>query len=67
MATLGTQDTGRRQTKNTTTFVGHRYTQTNTNDVNKKLTILHTIRDKDESNIVFMRNRNGHHNTEPRT
>ena len=31
LATLGTQDTGRRQTKQKT----HHYTQTNTNNINK--------------------------------
>jgi len=37
LATLGTQDTRRRQTQqtNNTIYVGHHYTQTNTNNVNK--------------------------------
>ena len=37
LATLGTQDTGQRQTKQkyNTIYVGHHYTQTNTNNVNK--------------------------------
>jgi hypothetical protein len=42
--------------------IGHHYTQTNTNNVN-----LQTIGGKGEPNLVFMRNRNGHHNTELRT
>ena len=37
------------------------------NNVNKTLALLQTTAGKDESNIVFMRNRNGHHNTELRT
>ena len=39
LATLGTQDTGRRQTKNKKK--PHHYTQTNTNNVNKTWGLLH--------------------------
>jgi len=38
LATLGTQDTGRRQTEQT-----HHYTQTNTNNVNKIWDLLKYI------------------------
>ena len=51
-----------KQSKNTTQC-GHHYTQTNTNNVNKTLTLLQTTGDKDELNIVLCGNRNGHHNT----
>jgi len=40
---LGTQDTGRRQTKQNT----HHYAQANTNDVNKTWTLLQTTGGKD--------------------
>jgi len=50
-ATLDTQDTGRRQTKQTT----HYYAQINTNNVNKTKAIQQTIGGKDEPSIVFMR------------
>ena len=52
MATYGTQDEERR---NNTICVGHHYTQTNTNNVNKTWSLLQTG-GKDEQNIVFMRN-----------
>ena len=52
LATSGTQDTTRRQTKqtqkHTAICVGHHYVQTNTNNVNK------TTGSKDEPNIIFM-------------
>ena len=47
----------RRKTKqkhNTICF-GHHYAQTNTNNVNKTLTLLQTTGGKDEPNIAFMR------------
>jgi len=57
LATFGTQDTRRRQAKqkHTTIRVGHHYTQTNTNNVNKAWTFLQTTGGKDEPNIVCMR------------
>ena len=50
LATLGAQDTGQRQAKQKP----HHYTQTNTNNENKKCALLQTG-GKDESNLVFMR------------
>jgi hypothetical protein len=49
--------TRRRQTKqkHNTIYVGHHYTQTNTNNVNKTCLLLQTTGGKDEPNIVFMR------------
>ena len=57
LATLGTQDTRRRLTKqkHNTICVEHRYTQTNTNNVNKTRAILQTTGGKDDPNIVLMR------------
>ena len=54
LATFGTQDTRRRQTKQThnTTCVGHQYTQINTNNVNKTWALIQTTGGKDETNIV---------------
>jgi len=51
LATLGTQDTRRRQTKNTPQAHRHHYTYTNTNNVNKTWALLQTTGG----------NRNGHH------
>jgi len=48
LATKGTQD----EEKQHKIYVGHLYTQTNTNNVNKT---WQTTGGKDESNIVFMR------------
>ena len=53
LATLGTQDTRRRQ-KNPTICVGHHYAQTNTNSVKKTQSLLQTAGGKDEPNIVKM-------------
>jgi hypothetical protein len=55
LATLGTQDTRRRQTKqkHNTICVWHHYAQTNTNNVNKIWTLLQTTGGKDEPSIVF--------------
>jgi hypothetical protein len=49
--------TRRRQTKqkHNTIYVGHHYTQTNTNNVNKTCLLLQTTVGKDEPNIGFMR------------
>ena len=40
--------------KHNTICVGHHYTQTNTNNVNKTRVLLQTTGGKDEPNIVFM-------------
>ena len=58
-----------RQTKqkHKTIYVGHYYTQTNTNNVNEAWAILQTTGGKDETKIVLCGNRNGHHNIELRT
>jgi len=57
LATFGTQDTRRRQTKqkHNTIRVGHHYTKTNTNNVNKRRAFLETTGGKDDPNIVCMR------------
>jgi len=47
-----TQDENK-QIKNTICG-GRHYTQTNTNNINKKWALLQTTRGKDEPNIVFM-------------
>ena len=41
--------------KHNTIGIGHHYTQTNTNNVNKTWALLPTTGSKDEPNIVFMR------------
>ena len=51
LKTQGTQY----EEKHKTTCVGHKYTQTNTTNVNKTRTLLQTTGAKDEPNIVFMR------------
>ena len=51
LATLDTQD----EEKQNTIYVGHHYTQTNTNNVNKTLTLLHTTGSEDEPHVVSMR------------
>jgi hypothetical protein len=62
LATYSTQDTRRRQTnqQHNTICIGHRYAQTNTNNVNR------TTGGKDELTSFLCGNRNGHHNTELR-
>ena len=40
--------------KHNTIYVGHHYTQTNTNNVNKTSALLQTTCAKDKPNIVFM-------------
>jgi hypothetical protein len=54
LTTLRTQDTRRRQTqqKHNTIYVGHYFTQANTNNVNKTYALLQTTGGKDEPNIV---------------
>ena len=56
LATLGTQETRRWQTKqkHNTICIGHHYVQTNTNNVDKTSALQQTTGDKDESNIAFM-------------
>ena len=49
LATYGTQDE-EKQNKNNTICVGHHYTQTNTNNVNKTWALLQTTGGKDEPN-----------------
>ena len=51
METLGSQDTGRRQTKQKT----HHYAQTSPNKVNMTWALLHKTGGKVEPNIVFIR------------
>ena len=55
--TGNTGHTRRRKTnqKHNTICAGHRYTQTNTNNVNKTCAVLLATEGKDEPNIVFMR------------
>jgi len=57
LATLGTQDTRRRQTKqkHNKICVGNHYTQAKTNNVNKTWALLHTTGVKSEPNVVYMR------------
>ena len=52
-----TGNTRRRKTKqkHNTICVGHHYTQTNTNNVNKTSVFLQTTGGKNEPNIDFMR------------
>ena len=49
--------TRRRKTKqkHNTICVGHHYTQTNTNIINKTCALLQTTEDKDEPIVVFIR------------
>ena len=54
---------GKTNQKHNTICVSHHYTQTNTNNVNKTWALLQTAGGKEETNIVFCGNRNGHHNT----
>ena len=55
LATLGTQNTRRRQTKQTI-CVGHHHTQTDINNVNKTRALLQTTESKEEPNTAFMLN-----------
>jgi len=43
------------KTKKNTICIGHLYSQPNTNNTNKKCTLLQITEVKDESNIVSMR------------
>jgi len=54
LTTFDTQDTRRSKKKPNTICVGHHYTQTNTNNVNKTCALLQTTGGKDEPNIVCM-------------
>ena len=45
----------KKNTKHKTMCVGHQYTQTNTNNINKAWGLLLTTGGKDELNIVLMR------------
>ena len=49
LAAKGTQD----EEKHNTIYVGHHYTQTNTNNVNKTWALLQTTGGKDELNIFY--------------
>jgi len=55
LATLSTQkkqdEDKKRNKKHNTTCVGHHYSQTNTNNVNKTRALMQTIGGKDEPNI----------------
>ena len=51
LAIEGTQDIGRRQTKQKT----RHYAQANANNVNKTGALLQTTGGKDEPNVVFIR------------
>ena len=62
LATQGTQY----EEKYNTIYVGQRYAQTNTNNVNKIWALLQTTGDKDESNIAVCGYRNGYQKKEPR-
>jgi hypothetical protein len=55
LATLGTQNTRRRQTKQTT-CVRHHHTQTDINNANKTRALLQTTGSKEEPNTAFMLN-----------
>jgi hypothetical protein len=51
----GTQDKERKKTTTKNTIcIGHHYTQTKTNNVNKTWALLQTTGGKDKPNIVFM-------------
>jgi hypothetical protein len=50
LATYDAQD--EQKTKQNTICIGHHYTQTNTNNINKALAILQTTGGKDKPNIV---------------
>jgi len=56
LATLDTQDEDKQNVKHNTIYVGHHYTQTNTNNVNKTWVLLQTAggKRKHEPNIVCM-------------
>ena len=50
-ATLGTQNTGRKQTKQKT----HHYVQVNINSVNKTWDLIHTAEGKGKQNIAIVK------------
>jgi hypothetical protein len=47
--------------------IEHHYTQTNTNNLNKTRALLQQLEAKTNRTLFLCGNRNGHHNTEPRT
>ena len=71
LVTDGTQATRLRQSnkKHNTLCVGHQYTQTNTNNINKTWTLLETkqLEVKTNQNSRLFGNLSRHHNTEHRT
>ena len=54
MAIKNGQSRDTKQKKNTI-YVGHHFTQTHTNNVNKTCALLQTTEGKDQPNIVIMR------------
>ena len=48
LATMGIQDTRKRQTKHNMLYGGHHYRQTNTYNINKAWALLQTTGGKDE-------------------
>ena len=69
MAASGTQDKEKRRQKHNTICVGHHYSQTNTNNVNKTCVPLQITGGKDVPSIVLCGNRNvkTHNRTTQRT
>jgi hypothetical protein len=68
LATLGTQDTRRRQAKqNTLLCVGHHYAQTNTYKINKTWVTYKQLEVTTNRTSFGWGNRGGHHNAELRT
>ena len=49
-----TQDKDRQNKGHYTIYVGHRYTEANTHNVNKTWALLQTTGGKDEPHIIFM-------------
>ena len=62
-----TQDEDTQNKKHNTICVGHNYTQTNTNNVNKTWVLLKTTGGEDIRLSFLYGNRNWHHNMELRT
>ena len=55
LTTYGTQDEDKQNKKHNTICVGHQYSQTNTNNVNKKWALLQTTGGKDEPKLLCWR------------